>query len=415
MRYFSFLLLLVLSTLLILINRKLFSTPVHQVIDKADVILELNYLERQLKEEDLAEKMQGVFPEGVVFVNALYGLAWCELALAQEEQGPAIKARVLKEALYAYDQVCSEQAKEHFDPYLPIDYGIFYAGWRNYLLSKILQVDTSFTNHSFYIQEFKEQSHLIAQVMKETKSPFLESYFEQAWPADMCVAVASLRGHDQVFAPRYSGLIKQWVQKVEARVDPKTGMIPHKVEKATGKSIESSRGGSMALMLRLLREINPAFAQKQYHLFKDKFVSTALTFPCIREYPKGSFGIGDIDSGPVILGVGFPATLVAVGCLPMFGDQALAAKQYITVNAFGLEQVNEEEKYYLFGALPMADAFIAWSRATGMHYKDENMTSTADLSTVKFHLISLSTIVLMWGIYYRKAIIKLFQNRASSI
>ncbi|MDO1449739.1 hypothetical protein Q0590_25905 [Rhodocytophaga aerolata] len=320
----------------------------------------------------------------------------------------------MKEALYAYDQLCSEQAREHFDPYLPIDHGIFYTGWRNYLLSQMLKVDTNFTNHSFYIQEFKEQSHMIAQVMEETKSPYLESYPNQAWPADMCVAVASLRGHDQVFVPKYNQHIQHWIQKVEARLDPKTGMIPHKVETASGKSVESSRGGSMALMLRLLREIDPAFTQRQYKLFKENFVSTALTLPCIREYPKGSFGIGDIDSGPVILGVGFPATLVSLGLLPMFGDQSLAAKQYITVNAFGLEQINEQEKYYLLGSLPMADAFIAWSRATGMHYRDENRSNNAELSTGKFHLVSLSTIVLMWVMYYRKTLIRLFQNVASS-
>ncbi|WP_378410529.1 hypothetical protein [Rhodocytophaga aerolata] len=57
MRYLCFVLLLILCGLLILINGKLFSTHAHQATDKADVILELNFLERQLKQEGLAEKM----------------------------------------------------------------------------------------------------------------------------------------------------------------------------------------------------------------------------------------------------------------------------------------------------------------------------------------------------------------------
>ena len=57
--------------------------------------------------------MQQIFPEGYVFVNVLYGLAWCELALS-DPTDINLKERSLEEALYAYNCLDSESAKRHF-------------------------------------------------------------------------------------------------------------------------------------------------------------------------------------------------------------------------------------------------------------------------------------------------------------
>jgi hypothetical protein len=154
----------------------------------------------------------------------------------------------------------------------------------------------------------------------------------------------------------------------------------------------------------MLAEINPELANEQFKLLKTNFTSTTFGLPSFREYPKGQHGLGDIDSGPVIFGVGFSGTIVMIGTYAMFDNGDLAEKQYKTINAFGFGRTSGNQKKYLFGKLPIADAFIAWGRATELRYQGSSKINT-DNWRMKFHMISLSVIMFFWLIYFRKKII----------
>jgi hypothetical protein len=58
------------------INFKLYSENFTKTEKPQDIILQLNFLERELKNNNLGERMQDIFPEGFVFTNALYGLSY---------------------------------------------------------------------------------------------------------------------------------------------------------------------------------------------------------------------------------------------------------------------------------------------------------------------------------------------------
>lgn len=219
----------------------------------------------------------------------------------------------------------------------------------------------------------------------------------------MFVAMASLSNHDKIFKPKYKKVIDAWIQNITNKLDPLTHLIPHKVNSETGVSVQGARGCSLSLILRMLAEIDPKLAKEQYEIFREKFVSTTFGLPSLREYPKGQHGFGDIDSGPVILGVGFSGTIVMIGTFYKLDYGYLAERQYKTINAFGFGSVARDQKKYLFGKLPMADAFIAWGRATGINY--QNPANINDNWRMKFHGISLLLFAFFWIIYFRKVII----------
>lgn len=356
--------------------------------------------------------MQGVFPEGNVFTNALYALSWCELAMS-DLSNKQLKERAMREALFAYKEINSDKAKSIFDHYLIPQNGIYYIGWKNYLLSKILILDINFVGHQEYKNAFKMQCDTIVGILKRIESPYLQSYEGQAWPADMFVAMASVSNHDRIFTPQYSKEINNWIGNVKQKLDPKTNMIPHKVDPMIGGTIEGARGSSISLILRLLSEIDVDFTDQQYELYKTNFVTTTFGLPSIREYPKGQDGRGDIDSGPVIFGVGFAGTIVSIGVFSLFGDGDLTQRQYQTINAFGFETYVRENKKYIFGLLPIADAFITWGRASGLN----NKNWTEPLSKgwrIKFHLISILVFMILWPLFYSKSIIgKMKSDRKS--
>lgn len=403
MRYLFLSIILIITVLITWINVRLYPENYSPSEKKADIILQLNFLESRLKKDSLGVQMQSLFPEGYVFTNALYGLSWCELALSDAQKDPKLREKAVGEALYAYKEINSEKATWIFDRDLIPTYGIFYCGWKNYLLSKLLSVDTTFQGHEVYIHAFKSQCDSIVHALTISESPFLQSYHAQSWPADMFVAMASVSNHDKIFKPKYKKVIDTWIQHVMERLDPATHLIPHQVDSKTGKTVQGARGCSSSLMLRMLAEIKPALAKEQFKLFKTYFVSTTFGLPSVREYPKGQHGYGDVDSGPVIFGVGFSGTIVMIGTFAMLNSENLADEQYKTINAFGFSRTTGNQKKYLFGKLPMADAFIAWGRATGLKY--QSPSNNADNWRIKFHVISLLVIAIFWIIYFRKMII----------
>jgi len=407
MRYFYLIIISALSIIILWINIKLHSENYSKKQQKEDIIKQLNFLEKELKENYSGERMQKIFPEGYVFIHALYGLSWCELTNTDPNDFN-LKKRAIKESIYALDQINSDKAKWTFEGYLKPEYGIFYSGWKNYLLSKILSIDTSFSQHKIYINLFKAQCDSIANALKANKSPYIESYSHQSWPADMFVAMASLSNHDKIFKPKYNIDIDQWLQKVKENLDTISKMVPHKVDSKTGKAIEGTRGSSMGLILRMLGEINSEFGKEQFDLYKSNFISTTFGLPSIREYPSGQDGYGDVDSGPVILGVGFSATIVSIGTLSIYDHNTLANNQYKTIHAFGLAIKSHNQKRYLLGKLPMADAFITWGRASGMN--TNNVYECSRGSFIKFHSVSFLALLVIWSLFYQQKIRKLFKK-----
>jgi hypothetical protein len=382
----------------------------HSVIDRRDdIIHQLNFLEDELKYKNLGERMQQIFPEGYVFVNALYGLAWCELGMSPVVT-PEIKKHAMNEALYAFESINGSNGQWNFSNDLTPQYGVFYAGWRNYLLSKILMVDTNFNASEFYIASYKAHCEELELTLQNAQTPYFESYPNQTWPADMLVAIASLSNHDKIFAPKYKRTIEKWLQLVKQKIDPKTGLIPHKVDSKTGDGIEKSRGCSMVLSMRMLFDIDNNFAKQQYELMQKSFITTSFGLPSVREFDKNQFGLGDIDSGPVIFGVGFAATIVMIGTFAVAGEYELAEQQYQTINAFGTERNSKTQKSYLLGKLPIADAFIAWGRATNYNQSNGLYAASDKFWRLKFQFISFLIVAFLGLLMFRRRLLAKIKN-----
>src|SRR5690606_3664527 len=104
-------------------------------------------------------------------------------------------------------------------------------------------------------QRFAADSAELAAAFTASASPYLEAYPGQAWPVDSTVAIASLRLHDTLLRPRYADTVRQWLDKVRRRLDPRTGLIPHRVDAETGAPAEMARGSSQSLIHRFLPDI----------------------------------------------------------------------------------------------------------------------------------------------------------------
>ena len=301
---------------------------------------------------------QGLFPEGYFFLHALYGLTWVELG-RRKPSGTA-----LREARWALAQLDSPAGRAPFSAELTPSYGVFYRGWTNWLRGGILSLQPAGQRDPTEVSRFETDSAALGAAFDASASPYLQAYPGQAWPVDSTVAVASLRLHDALLPARYGDTVTRWLAGVRQRLDPRTGLLPHRVDLVTGNPVDGSRASSQSVIQRFLVDVDPTFAREQYLRFQDQFTVWPLGLgPAVREYPRGVDGPADVDSGPLPLGVSLSATVVTLGAAQVEGDAALAGALANYGELAGVPIDTPWTKRYAFGAVPVGDAFLAWSKS----------------------------------------------------
>jgi len=357
---------------------------------------QLHYLRHILHEQKAAEDMQASYPEGFVFTYALYALAWCEVAAALPYESVS-QQEGMQEIARSMEQLQSKRAMDNFNAALPLAYGAFYRGWTSYTEGKFLQLLPAVQRDSEQIARFENDCTAIAQAIEATENPFLESYSGLAWPADNIVCLASLALHDHFLKPRFQNVQSQWLGRIKSTLDTDYQLIPHDFDPSTQHSPEGVRGSSQSLMLCFLPEIDSVFARQQYQIYRQHFLAYRLGLPGIREYASGITGWGDIDSGPVILGIGGAASIVGIRAAACNADWQLYVPLRQTIKGVLLPRNNGKERSYLFGQLPIIDAFMAWSNASTclIHPKAANNWRW------KFQGFSIFILVAAGGVFWK--------------
>jgi hypothetical protein len=327
--------------------------------EPAGVRRQLAFLRAAL-DDGAGDEAQRLFPEGYFFMHALYGLSRVELGM-REPVGD--RATALREARWALERLDSPSGRAPFSPGLAPPYGVFYRGWSNWLRGGVLSLQPAERRDPGELRRLADDSAALGAAFDTSASPYLTAYPGQAWPVDSTVAIASLRLHDSLLPARFTGTVQRWLRGVRQRLDPRTGLLPHRVDPNTGEPVEVARGTSQSVIQRFLVDIDPAFAGEQYLRFRDRYVVSPLGLgPAVREYPDGVDGPADVDSGPLPLGVSLSATVVTIGAAQVHSDAPLAAALANYVELAGLPVDTPWTKRYAFGLLPVGDAFLAWSK-----------------------------------------------------
>src|SRR5262245_49124893 len=373
-----------------------------------DVVSQLNFIGAALR-DGAGQRMQALFPEGFFFSHALYGLAWVDVGMRRPAQD-GLRAQALAEAGWALGQLDTPAGRAPFSSTLDPPLGVFYVGWSSWLRGGVLGLSAPPDRPPTELSRFAADCAALAAAFERSPTPFLTAYPGQAWPVDSTVAVAALRLHDTLLTARFAPTIELWLQAARARLDPSTGLLPHRVDPLTGQPLEGARGSSQSIIARFLSEIDPAWGREQYALFRRQFADTPLGVAGVREYPLGNSGMGDVDSGPLLMGISLSASAVTLGAALAQGDRALADPLLHASEGFGLPISWAGAKRYLFGAVPIGDAFLVWSKAARPWIAP---TAISDLPAVvrwwwrlPAHILSLALVALFglpfqcsWGAY----------------
>ncbi len=369
-----------------------------------DIIPQLRFLGELLRTGGGAH-MQSVFPEGFFFTHVLYGLTWVEVGL-RESHGTPMYDQAVQEAGWALELLDRAEGQAPFSEGLSPPYGVFYAGWTSWLRGGFLMIQSAEERSTAEVERFQMDCAALAGAFNRSDTPFLSAYPGQAWPVDSVVAIAALRLHDMLFSPMFEATIERWLDESQARLDPATGLLPHRIDPRSGEMIEGARGSSQSLIARFLIEVDPEWGRAQYALFRKQFIASFLGVPGVREYPAGAGGFGDVDSGPLLFGFSASATVVAIGAAQVQGDRETASAMISAGEAVGLPIEWGGRKFYVLGLIPVGDAFLAWAKASRpwiTPMADTGLPSlVAGTWRLPFHFASLIMAALLWSLLSRK-------------
>lgn len=312
---------------------------------------QLSYLKQTL-DHGAAEKMQGSFPEGFFFMHALTGLAAAQPARPGDPKALA----AVRRALAAVD---SPAGTGPFEGQSQPENGVFWAGW-----SLLLAVEQArLSGQAADQQQVRVQATAIKDALAADADGLLESYPGMVWPVDNMAAVAALARADAlVQVPGAAAVIAAWPSRIAGLRDAATGLLPHQLG-SDGTATEGPRGSSQALLLAFEPDVNAQLAAQDYRRFVATFVVRRLGLVGVREYPIGTSGDADTDSGPLLWGVSASASAVALAAAARQQDGELSEALNAEAELLGLPVSWDGRRRYGGGVLPVGDAFLAWARS----------------------------------------------------
>ena len=235
------------------------------------------------------------------------------------------------------------------------DHGHAYLGYANLALGLARMVDPAFEHvalHDHLTESFVKQ-------LEQAKYGLIETYPGESYPVDVASVVASIALHDRcVSKGDHHDLIANWQRTIRVHyVEPSSGLLVQSASSATGKPHDKARASGTALAAYFLGIAGLPLGNELYESTKHCCARSLFGFGAVREYPRGSNGNGDIDSGPIIFGLGVSSTGFLIGASRQNQDRATYLALARTAHFFGMPSSSATGWGYQSGG-PIGDAIM---------------------------------------------------------
>lgn len=200
-----------------------------------------------------------------------------------------------------------------------------------------------------YRQLFERVSLHLRRAIEE--SPFLsaETYPGQIYLPDNAVVIASLALFERITTGSEGSIADRWLQHGRDHLcDPETGLLVFRLSRS-GLPMQSSRGSGSAWSIFYLSYFSAEEAVRQYWLLKQHFSKWVIPgIGGICEWPHCQDRAGDIDSGPLILGLSPSATGFAIAGAKLAHDVHFLSTLSLTAELVGSSvQTRGQRRYFV--------------------------------------------------------------------
>lgn len=166
------------------------------------------------------------------------------------------------------------------------------------------------TGNVRYRTQKEEYARALYQELLAAKYHLADDYPGECYPNDVLWAVVAIqralgRGCCDDLA---NGLMAVF----ERELSKSWGLPAFSVDARTAEVYQAARGSGNSGLLSFAGELNPVTAQRWYRAYEEHFWTGGF-IKGFRETPKGSRDVTDVDSGPVVFGLGSVASAFGIG------------------------------------------------------------------------------------------------------
>jgi hypothetical protein len=205
----------------------------------------------------------------------------------------------------------------------------------------------------------------IARKIARAPCGIAETYPGELYLPDNAVALAALALAERAgIAPAEPALsARNLLEKIEKKyADPTTGLLPFRLTPACASTGELRASGA-AWSLLYLAHVDEAHALQGYEALRKNFLDQPVPgLLGVREWPRGVDRSGDVDSGPLALGLSPAATGFTVALARRAGDQGTLRGLLDTAELAGFSLSWRGRRGYLTAPL-VGDAILLAARA----------------------------------------------------
>jgi hypothetical protein len=191
----------------------------------------------------------------------------------------------------------------------------------------------------------------------------LRSFPSYSWPFDTIPCLASVALHDRATGQdTHVAPVQEFVDwETASGTDPGTGLPFSRVEDGTGCGEIAPRGCDLSLRIVFLSWFAPEWAARVYRLYADAMWHERLLVAGFAEWPDGVEQRSDIDSGPILWGLGSAATALGIGATRASGDtprcHRLMAQTKVARETVALSVA--QGPVTLAGAIPLRPGYVS--------------------------------------------------------
>ena len=207
-----------------------------------------------------------------------------------------------------------------------------------------------------------------AIVARFQKSPqlMLESYPDECWTFDHCVALDAIKMADYLDGTDHSKLIHDWIAMAKQKlVDPKSGLLISAFT-TRGAPLIGPEGSSLWMVAHSLQLLDADFARDQYERTRKQLGTVTLGFGYAHEWPESWRGDADVDSGPIIPGFDISAGSSGIAFIgaSSFRDDPFLASLATTVDFAGFPSRTDGRLKYC-ASNQVGDAALLYAATLG--------------------------------------------------
>ena len=187
----------------------------------------------------------------------------------------------------------------------------------------------SLSDNNQYEAVLKQQVLSLSRELDQSPYGVLDDYPGQCYPIDVLPAIAVIKRASELLNLDLGNFVQRARRGFEGKLlDPRTQLPSYIADPLKGAGIGPARGVGISYMLIWIKDLWPETAKNWFDLYDRQFVYQTAFASGVREFSRYSretySWLGDVDSGPIVGGLGVAASAFGIGAARVNGHVQLA-------------------------------------------------------------------------------------------